>query len=131
MASVFSRIIAGDLPGRFVHRDEQVVAFLSIAPLTPGHTLVVPVAEVDDWTTIDPALWSHLMSVAARIGIAVRTAFAAPRAGLVIAGFEVPHAHVHVFPARGLADFDFANVRHDPPEAELDDAQRRIVAALE
>ncbi|MEV4539640.1 HIT family protein [Asanoa sp. NPDC049518] len=131
MPSVFSMIIAGELPGRFVHRDDRVVAFLSIAPLTQGHTLVVPVAEVDDWTTLDPALWSHLMAVAARIGTAVRTAFDAPRAGLVIAGFEVPHTHVHVFPAYGLADFDFANARHDPPASELDEARRRILAALE
>ncbi|GIF63093.1 hypothetical HIT-like (histidine triad) protein [Asanoa ishikariensis] len=131
MPSVFSMVIAGDLPGRFVYRDDRVVAFLSIAPLTQGHTLVVPVAEVDDWTTLDPELWSHVTSVAALLGRAVRKAFDAPRAGLVIAGFEVRHAHVHVFPAHGMADFDFANVRHDPPESELDEAQRRIVAALE
>ncbi|MDG4826228.1 HIT family protein [Asanoa sp. WMMD1127] len=130
MPSVFSRIIAGELPGRFVHRDERVVAFLSIAPLTPGHTLVVPVEEVVDWTTLDPALWSHVMAVAARVGTAVRTAFDAPRAGLVIAGFEVPHAHVHVFPARGMADFDFARVDHDPAPAALDDAHQRLLAAL-
>ncbi|SNS59214.1 Diadenosine tetraphosphate (Ap4A) hydrolase [Asanoa hainanensis] len=131
MPSVFSLVIAGELPGRFVYRDDRVVAFLSIAPLTPGHTLVVPVSEVDDWTTLDPALWAHVTSVAALVGRAVRKAFDAPRAGLVIAGFEVPHAHVHVFPAWGLADFDFANVRHDPPAAELDAAQSRILAALE
>ncbi|GIF58161.1 HIT family protein [Asanoa iriomotensis] len=130
MTTVFSRIIAGELPGRFVHRDDEVVAFLSIAPLTTGHTLVVPRAEVDDWTTLDPALWGRVMAVAARIGGAVRTAFDAPRAGLVIAGFEVPHAHVHVFPARGMIDFNFANVRHDVPAAELDAAQQKIVAAL-
>jgi diadenosine tetraphosphate (Ap4A) HIT family hydrolase len=131
MPTVFSMIIAGELPGRFVHQDDEVVAFLSIAPLTPGHTLVVPRAEVDDWTTLDPALWSHLMGVAARIGAAVRTAFDAPRAGLVVAGFEVPHAHVHVFPARGMADFDFANARPDTPASELDDAHQRLLAALD
>jgi diadenosine tetraphosphate (Ap4A) HIT family hydrolase len=130
MTTVFTRIIAGELPGRFVYRDDEVVAFLSIAPLTTGHTLVVPVAEVDDWTTLDPALWGRVMSVARRIGAAVRTAFDAPRAGLVIAGFEVPHAHVHVFPARRMADFDFAKARHDVPDAEFDDAQRRILGAL-
>ena len=130
MTTVFTRIIAGELPGRFVYRDDEVVAFLSIAPLTTGHTLVVPVAEVDDWTTLDPALWGRVMSVARRIGAAVRTAFDAPRAGLVIAGFEVPHAHVHVFPARRMADFDFAKARHDVPDAEFDDAQRRIRNAL-
>jgi diadenosine tetraphosphate (Ap4A) HIT family hydrolase len=130
MPSEFSRVVAGELPGRFVHRDDQVVAFLSIAPLTPGHTLVVPRAEVDDWTTLDPALWNHLMSVASRIGAAAKSAFDAPRAGLVIAGFEVPHAHVHVFPARGMGDFNFANARRDTPAEELDDAQRRLLAAL-
>ena len=130
MASVFSMIIAGDLPGRFVHRDDRVVAFLSIAPLAPGHTLVVPREEVDDWTALDPGLWSHLMGVASRIGVAVKAAFEAPRAGLVIAGFEVPHAHVHVFPARGMADFDFANARPDTPAAELDDAHQRLLKAL-
>lgn len=130
MTTVFTRIIAGELPGRFVHRDDEVVAFLSIAPLTTGHTLVVPVAEVDDWTTLDPALWGRVMSVAARVGAAVRTAFDVPRAGLVIAGFEVPHAHVHVFPARDMTDFDFRNVRHDVPATELADAQQKIVKAL-
>ncbi|MEV4623897.1 HIT family protein [Asanoa sp. NPDC049573] len=123
-------IIAGEIPGRFVHRDDEVVAFLSIAPVTPGHTLVVPRAEVDDWTTLDPALWSHVMMVAARIGVAVKTAFDAPRAGLVIAGFEVPHAHVHVFQTRGMADFDFADAKPDAPAAELDDAHRRLLAVL-
>ena len=130
MASVFTRVIDGELPGRFVHRDERVVAFLSIAPLAPGHTLVVPRAEVDDWTTLDPELWQHVMAVAARIGAAVKTAFDAPRAGMIIAGFEVPHTHVHVFPARGLGDFDFRNARQDVPAEEMDDAQRRILAAL-
>lgn len=130
MASVFSRVIAGELPGRFVHRDDDVVAFLSIAPLTTGHTLVVPRAEVDDWTALDSGLWRHVMAVTARVGVAVKDAFGAPRAGVVIAGFEVPHTHVHVFPAYGLADFDFARARHDVPAAEFDEAQRKIVSAL-
>jgi diadenosine tetraphosphate (Ap4A) HIT family hydrolase len=107
-----------------------VVAFLTIAPITPGHTLVVPRREVDDWTAIEPDLQSHLMVVSGRIGAAVRRAFDAPRAGLVIAGFEVPHAHLHVFPAWGLEDFDFGRANSDVPAGELDDARDRIVAAL-
>ena len=130
MPTLFTRIIAGELPARFVWQDDRVVAFLSIAPLTPGHTLVVPRAEVDEWTDLDPADWAHVTAVSARLGEAVKRAFDAPRAGLVVAGFEVPHCHVHVFPARGLADFDFANAKADTPAAELDDAQRRIEAAL-
>ena len=67
MATLFTKIINGDIPGRFVHRDDRVVAFLTIAPITKGHTLDVPRAEVDDWTTIEPDLWSHLTGVAARL----------------------------------------------------------------
>jgi histidine triad (HIT) family protein len=130
MATLFTKIINGDLPGRFVYRDDEAVAFLTIAPITTGHTLVVPRAEVDDWTTIDPVLWTHLMGVAARVGVAVRKAFDAPRAGLVVAGFEVPHAHIHVFPAYGMPDFDFARADPTTPAEALDDAQRRIQAAL-
>jgi diadenosine tetraphosphate (Ap4A) HIT family hydrolase len=130
MPTLFTKIINGGLPGRFVWTDDRVVAFLTIAPITPGHTLVVPRREVDDWTAIEPDLQSHLMVVSGRIGAAVRRAFDAPRAGLVIAGFEVPHAHLHVFPAWGLEDFDFGRANSDVPAGELDDARDRIVAAL-
>ncbi|HEV7899786.1 MAG TPA: HIT family protein [Planosporangium sp.] len=130
MPTLFTKIINGDLPGRFVWTDDRVVAFLTIAPITAGHTLVVPRQEVDDWTVIEPDLLSHLMIVSGKIGAAVRRAFDAPRAGLVVAGFEVPHAHVHVFPAWGLADFDFARADSGVPAAELDDARDRVAAAL-
>ncbi len=130
MPTLFTKIIDGELPARFVWTDERVVAFLTIAPIAPGHTLVVPRAEVDDWTALQPDLLAHIMAVSAAIGAAVKRAFDAPRAGLVVAGFEVPHAHVHIFPAREMADFNFARANPDPPAAELDDAQQRIIAAL-
>ncbi len=75
MPTIFTRIIEGELPGRFVHRDETCVAFLSIAPIRPGHTLVVPVQEVDHWVDLDPASLAHLMQVAQRIGRAQMEAF--------------------------------------------------------
>lgn len=130
MTTLFSRIIDGELPGRFVWQDDRAVAFLSIAPLTTGHTLVVPRAEIDDWTALDNELAGHLIGVARTIGAALRVAFGAPRAGLVIAGFEVPHAHLHVFPAWGMDDFDFGNARSDVPPEEFDLARDRILAAL-
>lgn len=130
MPSVFTMIINGDLPGRFVYSDDEVVAFLTIEPMTQGHTLVVPRAEVDNWQDVEPALFGKVMDVAQRIGRAVCTAFDADRAGLIIAGLEVPHLHVHVFPARNLSDFGFANVDRNPSPESLDDAQARIVAAL-
>ncbi|MFY0428905.1 HIT family protein, partial [Vescimonas sanitatis] len=96
MATVFSRIVAGELPARFVWQDQTCVAFLSAAPLQPGHTLVVPRAEVDEWVEVDPALVTHLTMVAQQIGKAQVAAFSARRAGLMIAGYEIPHLHVHV-----------------------------------
>lgn len=126
MPTVFTRIINGELPGRFVWQDDDVVAFLTIAPLRPGHTLVVPRREVDFWTEADDDLYDAVMHVSRTIGGAVTRAWQAPRAGLVVAGFEVPHLHVHVFPAWGLADFDFARVDPHPDPADLDAAAERI-----
>jgi histidine triad (HIT) family protein len=129
MASVFSRIIAGELPARFVYTDDDVVAFLSIAPLTVGHTLVVPRAEVDEWQTVDPQLWLELAAVAQRVGRAIDAAFHPVRVGTLVAGFEVPHLHVHVFAADEMGDFDFrrAAARDD---ATMDAAAEQIRAAL-
>jgi diadenosine tetraphosphate (Ap4A) HIT family hydrolase len=130
MPTLFSRIIAGELPGRFVWQDPEVVAFLSIAPLRPGHTLVVPRAEVDQWTAADPALLAHAVEVAQQIGQAQQTAWDAPRVALAIAGFEVPHMHIHVSPAWDMGDIDFTGVDQDPDPAALDAAADRLRAAL-
>ena len=105
MASIFTRIINRELPGRFVYEDDHVVAFLTIEPMTPGHTLVVPRAEIDQWQDVDGTAFARVMRVSQLIGKAVCTAFDAERAGLIIAGLEVPHLHVHVFPTRSLSDF--------------------------
>jgi diadenosine tetraphosphate (Ap4A) HIT family hydrolase len=130
MASVFSKIINRELPGRFVYEDDDVVAFLTIQPMTQGHTLVVPRAEIDQWQDIDRENFNRVMGVAQLIGKAVCKAFGAQRAGVIIAGLEVPHLHVHVFPAYNLSDFGFANVDRDPSPASLDEAQRKIKDAL-
>ena len=130
MASVFTKIIRGELPGRFVFEDDEVVAFLTIEPMTQGHTLVVPRAEVDQWQDVDPETFNKVMGVAQLIGRAVCKAFGAQRAGVIIAGLEVPHLHVHVFPAYNLTDFGFANVDRNPSQKSLDDAQAKIKDAL-
>lgn len=130
MATVFTKIINGELPGRFVYEDDEVVGFLTIEPMTQGHTLVVPRAEIDQWQDIDTAVFGRVMAVAQRIGKAVCAAFDAERAGVIIAGLEVPHLHVHVFPARNLADFGFANADRNPSPESLDEAQAKIKAAL-
>jgi diadenosine tetraphosphate (Ap4A) HIT family hydrolase len=131
VASIFTKIIDGELPGRFVYTDDLVVAFLSIAPATTGHTLVVPRQEIDEWTDADAELLAHCMKVAQRIGQAAKRAFDAPRAALLIAGFEVPHMHVHVFPAWSMADFELTGLPVEPDQAKLDDAADRLRAALD
>lgn len=130
MSTVFTKIIDGELPGRFVWSDDRAVAFLSINPLAPGHVLVVPRAEVDQWVDADPALLAHLTAVAHAVGEAVRAVFAPPRVGLLVAGFEVPHLHLHVFPAADMAAFDFANAASAVDAAEQDGHRDALREAL-
>lgn len=130
MSTVFTKIIDGELPGRFVWTDERAVGFLSINPLGPGHTLVVPRVEVDQWIDAEPDLLTHLTGVARAIGDAVRTVWQPPRVGLLVAGFEVPHLHVHVFPAWDMAAFDFANAAPSVDPAVQDGHRDTLRAAL-
>jgi histidine triad (HIT) family protein len=130
MATIFTRIINGDLPGRFVWRDESCVAFLSIRPLRPGHTLVVPRAEVDHWLDLDAALLAHLAETAQAIGKAQMAGFQPERVGVMLAGLEVPHCHLHVVPIRGLHDLDFGNQDPNPDAAMMDSAAETIRSEL-
>ncbi|AIY01102.1 HIT family protein [Arthrobacter sp. PAMC 25486] len=130
MSTLFSKIIAGEIPGRFIWKDEDCVSFLTIGPLTDGHVLVVPRLEVDKWTDASPELVTKLMAVSQTIGQAQVAAFGAPRAGVIIAGFEVEHLHVHVFPAYGLDNFSFAAVDNNPDPAVLDANAEKLRVAL-
>jgi diadenosine tetraphosphate (Ap4A) HIT family hydrolase len=130
MPTIFTRIIEGELPGRFVYRDDRCVAFLSIAPLQPGHTLVVPVEEIDHWIDADPELTAHLTRVAQKIGVAQQAAFAPNRIALIIAGLEVPHLHLHVVPIRTEADLSFARADTSPDPDAMDAAAAAIRDAL-
>ena len=130
MATLFTRIIDGDLPGRFVWADDLCVVFGTIAPITDGHVLVVPRAEVPQLTEAPDDLLAHLTRVARTVGQAQQAAWDAPRAALLVAGFEVPHLHLHVLPAWGEAELSFTNAREDVPAAELDAAAERLRTAL-
>jgi len=131
MTTIFSRIIAGELPGHFVYRDDTVVAFLTIGPITTGHTLVVPVQEVDHWIDLDDETVAHLNVVAKKVGRAQVEAFGAERVSLIIAGLEVPHTHLHVLPIHSEADIDFEKARTDVPAEELAEVAARLKAAIE
>ncbi len=128
--TIFTRIIDGELPGTFVWRDEHAVGFLSINPLQPGHTLVVPRAPVDHWLDLPAELAAHLTTVSQAIGRAQMAAFEPVKVGLMIAGLEVPHVHVHVVPIRGVHDLDFANAAASVSREDMDCAASRLRAAL-
>jgi diadenosine tetraphosphate (Ap4A) HIT family hydrolase len=120
MATIFTRIIEGEIPGTFVWRDDRCVAFMSINPMAPGHVLVVPIAEIDHWIDAPPSLAAHLFSVTRTIGEAQQAAFSPARIGVIVAGYEVPHTHVHVIPTNEMRELSFANAAASVDRDDLD-----------
>jgi histidine triad (HIT) family protein len=131
LATIFTRIIEGELPARFVWKDERCVAFLTINPIRAGHTLVVPREEVDHWLDAPPDLMEHLMDVSRSIGNAIQRAYDPEKVGLMLAGLEVPHLHIHLLPVDDLRDLSFEYAEQDPDPAALDEAAEKIRGALE
>lgn len=129
MATLFTKIIDGEIPATFVYEDDRCVAFMDIQPLTDGHLLVVPREEVDHWLDLDDDLVSHLFTVAKKLGQAQKKAFGCERVGLIVQGFEVPHVHIHVFPTNQISDFDLAN-KHDTTAEAREEAASKIKEAL-
>lgn len=130
MASIFTKIIRGELPGRFLWKDDRAVAFLTIEPLKPGHALVVPIAEVDHWISLEPDLAAHLMRVAQAVGQAQQRAFDPLRIGMMIVGVEVPHVHLHITPIDAVGDLNFAKAERNPDPVKMDAAAEKIRAEL-
>jgi diadenosine tetraphosphate (Ap4A) HIT family hydrolase len=130
VASVFTKIIAGELPGQFVWKDAHCVAFLSIAPLQPGHTLVVPREEVDHWLDLDPAVVQHMAVVSQKIGKGIMQAFEPVRVGTIVLGLEVPHYHVHVVPVCSPTDLDLHNAHAGAKPEDLAAAAAKLRDAL-
>jgi histidine triad (HIT) family protein len=128
--TIFTRIIEGELPGKFVWRDDKCVCFMSIAPLRPGHALIVPIAEIDKWTDLEPDLAAHLFLVAQRIAQAQEAAFSPARVGLIIAGLEVPHCHLHTVPIDHESDLHFANANTNATDEDLERAAAALRAGL-
>jgi len=130
MSTLFTKIIDGELPGRFVYRDDVCVAFLTIAPICTGHTLVVPRLEIDHWIDLPDEVAGHLAIVARKIGAAQVAAFGAERVSLIIAGLEVPHTHLHVLPITSEADIDFRKADSSVSAESLDSAADALRNAL-
>jgi histidine triad (HIT) family protein len=131
VATLFTKIINGDIPAKFLHRDELCVVFMSINPIATGHALVVPIVEIDQWTDLTQSLSQHLFAIAAKVGNAQKRAFGCERAGLIIAGFEVDHCHLHVIPTNSISDLSFANAASRVESNELQEAARSISQHLE
>ena len=130
MPSIFTRIMNGELPGRFVYQDDQAIAILTISPIRPGHTLVIPRAEITHWIDLPADLAQHLMLVAQKVGKAIQREFNPTKVGVAVVGIEVPHVHIHLVPIDTVADLDFSRQDRNPKPADLDAAAEKIRKAL-
>ena len=129
MASIFTKIINGEIPGHFVYRDDKAIAIMTIAPITAGHVLVIPIEEVDHWDDVPAPLAAHLMNVSQKIAKAIKKEFPCIRVGMMIAGLEVPHTHLHVLPITALGDLDFSKAKM-AEQSVLAEQAMRLKAAL-
>ena len=130
MPTIFTRIINGEIPGTFVHRDERCVVFMSINPMARGHALVVPIEEHDHWIDMPDDLVAHVFALSHRIGKAQKAAFDCDKVGVIVAGYEVPHVHVHVIPTVHMGQLSFANAAASVDRDDLEAAAEAIRRAL-
>jgi diadenosine tetraphosphate (Ap4A) HIT family hydrolase len=130
MTTIFTRIIRGEIPGTFVYTDEACVAFMSINPMADGHVLVIPRDEVDHWVDLSPYMATHLFEVSHRISKALQKAFPCERVGLIIAGYEVNHCHIHLIPTNNMGQLSFANAAASVERETLEQHAERIISAL-
>ncbi len=131
MASIFSKIVAGEIPCYKVAEDEKHLAFLDIAPVARGHVLVIPKKETDYIFDMEDAELAELMVFAKKVAKALIKVCPAPKIGVSVIGLDVPHAHVHLVPIHGVTDIDFGKEKLKLPEAEMDDLAGRILSEFE
>jgi histidine triad (HIT) family protein len=124
MASIFSKIIAGEIPCYKIAEDENHLAFLDINPLTRGHTLVIPKQEIDYIFDLNNEALANLHVFAKKIAIGIKHAIPCKRVGVCIMGLEVPHAHIHLIPFNNISEMNFSN-----PKLKLDQAEMKAICA--
>ena len=128
--TLFSRIISGVIPGTFVYRDDLCAAFMTISPITTGHLLLVPISEIDEWTDLPNSLITHMFVVAKNISIAQKSVFNCRRVAVIIAGYEIPHCHLHLIPTNSMADLSFDNAQIQNDRNELEKSASLIISEL-
>jgi histidine triad (HIT) family protein len=126
MATIFSRIAAGEIPCYKVAEDDRFLAFLDINPLAKGHTLVIPKVEVDYIFELDDKLFSDLFAFAKRVGLAIDREIPCKKVGITVIGLEVPHAHIHLIPINGISDMEFSRPKLKFTPEELSETALRI-----
>ncbi|MGZ3862665.1 MAG: HIT family protein [Bacteroidia bacterium] len=131
MASVFSKIIAGQIPCYKVAENEHCIAFLDINPLKEGHTLIVPKKEVDDLFDLDDVTYTHLLSFAKKVANSIKVVIPAKRVSVVVLGFEVPHAHIHLIPINNEAEANFRNPKMVFSKEEFETTRKKIAQSFE
>lgn len=130
MATIFSKIAAGEIPSYKIAENDQFFAFLDINPLVKGHTLVIPKREVDYYFDLTDEEIASMQVFAKRIAEAIKKAFPCRKVGMTILGLEVPHAHIHLVPMQTEKDMQFVNPKLTLSPEEMQDAASRIIAAL-
>jgi len=129
MTSIFSKIIQRDIPGHIVYEDEYTIAILTINPINPGHTLIIPKVEINHFLDVPEPFYSKVFSNAKFIGQAIHKVAKSKRIGAIIQGLEVPHFHLHLVPLNSPADMDFRNSK-SPSQEELKETCEKIKATL-
>ena len=119
MSTIFSKIIAGEIPCHKVAEDDRCLAFLDIRPIVYGHTLVIPKAEIDYIFDMEDDYLSHLHLFAKKVAHVLREEVPCLRIGVMVAGLEVPHAHIHLVPMQSIGDLSFTNPRPEIPQEDL------------
>lgn len=130
MPSIFSKIIAGEIPSYTIAENDMFYAFLDVFPLVAGHTLVVPKKETDKFFDLDDAELAAILHFAKPIARAIEKAFPCQRCGIAVLGLEVPHAHLHLVPINAADDLNFTRPKLKPTQDELIDSQQKIIAQL-
>jgi histidine triad (HIT) family protein len=124
--SLFSKIVAGEIPCYKIAEDERCLAFLDIHPLAKGHTLVIPKKEIDYLFDLDGDLYNHLWNFSKQTARAIEMAISCQRIGVAVIGLEVPHAHIHLIPINSVSDMNFARQKLSFSKEEFEETARRI-----
>lgn len=129
MASIFTKIINNELPSYKIHEDELIIAILALDQINPGHVIVIPKQEVNHWFDVPADAYTRVGIIAQKIAKAQKEVTNCPRVGTIVAGFEVPHYHLHLIPAWSIPDLDFKRAKRLSDE-EMKSIQQKILAAL-